>query len=368
MSVLNTLPDAADGIPAAVPSRPAFRLGPISLVLRPYMIVVNVVLAVALFLLVCVGIGRGDFPLSVPEVTNVLFGGGSKVQRFIVMDLRLPRALTAVLIGVALGISGAITQSIARNSLASPDILGITSGASAAAVALIVLGGGGGSFVGLFATLGIPLAALVGGLLTATVIYLLAWRQGVEGYRLILIGIGINAMLIAVTGWLLISADINDVSRAKVWLNGSLNGAGWGQVWPVAIALAVIGGWAIIAAFTLGALRLGDDNARSLGVRQQSEQAKLLFASVILAAIATAAAGPVGFVALAAPQVAMRLVRSAGPPILASALTGAVLVVGSDIIARTVLPVELPVGIVTSALGGPFLLYLLVRNNRKVSA
>lgn len=267
MSVLNSLPQSAAGDSAKVPSRPALRIGPLSLVLRPFMIVVNVALLVLLFLLVCIGIGRGDFPLSIAEVTNVLFGGGSKVQRFIVMDLRLPRALVAVLIGIALGISGAITQSIARNALASPDILGITSGASAAAVALIVLGGGG-SFVGLLATLGIPLAALAGGLLTAAVIYLLAWRNGVEGYRLILIGIGINAMLIAVTGWLLISADINDVSRAKVWLNGSINGAGWGQVWPVAIALAIIGGWAIIATFTLGALRLGDDNARSLGVRQ----------------------------------------------------------------------------------------------------
>ncbi|RVW04367.1 FecCD family ABC transporter permease [Rhodococcus xishaensis] len=350
-----------------VPSRPAFRLGPISLVLRPYMIVVNVVLVATVFLLVCVGVGRGDFPLSLPEVADVLFGGGSNVQRFIVMELRLPRALTAVLIGVALGIAGAITQSVARNSLASPDILGITSGAGAAAVALIVLGGGG-SFVGLLATLGIPLAALLGGLLTAGVIYLLAWRQGVEGYRLILVGIGINAMMLATTGWLLISADINDASRAMVWINGSLNGADWAQVWPVAIALVLIGGWAVVSAFTLGALRLGDDNARSLGVQQQSEQAKLLIAAVVLAAIATAAAGPVGFVALAAPQVAMRLIRSAGPPIIASGLTGAVLVVGSDIIARTVLPAELPVGVVTSAIGGPFLLYLLVRNNRKVSA
>jgi len=185
---------------------------------------------------------------------------------------------------------------------------------------------------------------------------------------LILIGIGINAMLVAATGWLLISADINDASRAQVWLNGSLNGATWNQMWPVAIAVAVVGGYAVIASFTMGALRLGDDNATSLGVRLQSSQAKLLLSAVALAAIATAAAGPVGFVALAAPQVAMRLVRSAGPPIVASALTGAVLVVGSDVIARTILPVELPVGIVTSALGGPFLLYLLVRNNRKVTA
>ncbi|MFC9362210.1 FecCD family ABC transporter permease [Rhodococcus sp. NPDC057014] len=360
-------PDLGAAPTARVPARPAFRLGPVSLVLRPLGIAVNVALLAALFLVLCLNIGRGDYPLSIPEVTRVLFGGGTKAQNFIVMDLRLPRSLTGVFIGMALGLAGAITQSIARNALASPDILGITSGASAAAVALIVLGGGG-SFVGLLATLGIPLAALVGGLLTAAVIYLLAWRGGVEGYRLILIGIGVNAMLIAVTGWLLISADINDASRAQVWLNGSLNGASWSQVWPVTIAVVLVGGYAVISSFTMGALRLGDDNAVSLGVRLQWSQARLLLMSVALAGIATAAAGPVGFVALAAPQVALRLVRSAGPPLIASALTGAVLVVGSDVVARTILPVELPVGIVTSALGGPFLLYLLVRNNRKVSA
>ncbi|MFZ2174504.1 MAG: iron chelate uptake ABC transporter family permease subunit [Rhodococcus sp. (in: high G+C Gram-positive bacteria)] len=359
-------PDTEAAGVARVPSRPAFRVGPLSLVLRPLVIAVTLVLLVVLFLMFCLNIGRGDYPLSIPEVTQVLIGGGTRAQRFIVMDLRLPRSLTGVFIGMALGLAGAITQSIARNPLASPDILGITSGAGAAAVALIVLGGGG-SFVGLLATLGIPLAALIGGLLTALVIYLLAWRGGVEGYRMILIGIGINAMLIAVTGWLLISADINDASRAQVWLNGSLNGASWNQVWPVAISVVLLGGYALVSSFTLGALRLGDDNAVSLGVRLQWSQAWLLLIAVALAGVATAAAGPVGFVALAAPQVALRLVRSAGPPLIASALTGAVLVVGSDVVARTILPVELPVGIVTSALGGPFLLYLLVRNNRKVS-
>ncbi|MEU2003204.1 FecCD family ABC transporter permease [Rhodococcus sp. NPDC019627] len=362
-----TRPDPVTPEKSRVPARPPFRLGPFSLVLRPLGIAVNVALLAALFLVLCLNIGRGDYPLSIPEVTTVLFGGGTKAQSFIVMDLRLPRSLTGVFIGMALGLAGALTQSIARNALASPDILGITSGASAAAVALIVLGGGG-SFVGLLATLGIPLAALCGALLTALTIYLLAWRGGVEGYRLILIGIGINAMLIAVTGWLLISADINDASRAQVWLNGSLNGASWSQVWPVMVAVVLVGGYAIGSSFTMGALRLGDDNAVSLGVRLQWSQARLLLMAVALAGIATAAAGPVGFVALAAPQVALRLVRSAGPPLIASALTGAVLVVGSDVIARTILPVELPVGIVTSALGGPFLLYLLVRNNRKVSA
>ncbi|NLE82670.1 MAG: iron chelate uptake ABC transporter family permease subunit [Rhodococcus sp.] len=331
------------------------------------MIAVNVALLIALLLLLCLNIGLGEYAMSIPEVASVLLGGGTKAQNFIVMDLRLPRSLTGLLIGVALGLSGALTQSIARNSLASPDLLGITAGASAGAVALIVLGGGG-SFVGALALLGIPLAAICGAFLTAIVIYLLAWKGGIEGFRLILVGIGINAMLVATVGWMLISADIDDVSRAQVWLNGSLNGANWDQMWPVAIGVLVVGAFVIASTFTLGALRLGDDNAASLGVNLRRAQTRLLLSAVALAAVATAAAGPVAFVALAAPQLAMRLVRSPGPPLIASALAGAVLVVGSDVIARTLLPVELPVGIVTSALGGPFLLYLLVRNNRKVSA
>ncbi|KZF09043.1 iron ABC transporter [Rhodococcus sp. 05-2254-6] len=349
-----------------VRTRPAFRLGPISMVRRPLMVLTTVLLAAALVLVMCVNIGRGDFPLSIVQVLDVLLGGGSRIERFIVMDLRLPRSLTGLLVGAALGISGAITQSISRNALASPDILGITAGSSAAAVALIVLGGGS-SFSGLLATLGLPLAALIGGLLTAIAIYTLAWRKGVDGFRLILVGIAVNAMLTAVIGWLLISADINDVSRAQVWLNGSLNGADWSAVWPVAIAVVLVGGGTVVATFTLGALRLGDDNARSLGVRLQHSQAMMLLAAVALAAIATAAAGPIGFVALAAPQIALRVLRTPGPPIIASALLGGLLVVASDLIARTILPVELPVGIVTSALGGPFLLYLLVRSNRKAS-
>lgn len=350
-----------------VPSRPPFRLGPISLVRRPLMVVVTLTMLVALFLVACINIGRGDFPLSIPQVIDVLFGGGSRIERFIVMDLRLPRSLTGLLVGMALGMSGALTQSIARNSLASPDILGITAGASAAAVALIVLGGGG-TFVGLLATLGLPLAALVGGIVTASIIYALAWKRGVDGFRLILVGIAINAMLQAAIGWLLISADINDVSRAQLWLTGSLNGADWSTVWPVLVAVVVVGGIAVVSTFTLGAMRLGDDNARSLGVRLQHGQATLLLAAVALAAVATAAAGPIGFVALAAPQIALRILRTPGPPLVASAIMGGLLVLVSDLIARTVLPVELPVGIVTSALGGPFLIYLLVRSNRKVSA
>ncbi len=350
----------------AIPSRPALRIGRVSLVWRGRHVVVCGLLAAAAFLLLCVSLGRGDYPLSVPQVLEVLVGGGERLDRFIVLDLRLPRSAGALVVGAALAVAGAITQSLSRNPLASPDILGITAGAGAAAVALIVVTSGG-SIVGFLAGLGLPLAALTGGLLTAFVIYLLAWRNGVEGFRLVLIGIGANAMLIALTNWMLVSADINDVARAQVWLTGSLNGAAWSQVAPAAIALAVIGTWTLIAGTTVGALRLGDDTARSLGIRLHTQQGLLLAAACALAGIATAAAGPIGFVALAAPQLAVRLVRADGPPIIASALTGAVLVAASDLIARTVLPVALPVGLVTSALGGPFLLYLLVRSNRKVS-
>ena len=354
-------------VSTAVPSRPAFRIGAFSLVWRGRMVLVCALLAAATFLLLCIGLGRGDYPMSVPQVIEVLLGGGERIERFIVLDLRLPRGIGGLVVGAALAVSGAITQSLSRNALASPDILGITAGASAAAVALLVVTGGG-TVVGVLASLGLPLAALTGGVLTAAVIYLLAWKRGVDGFRLVLIGIGVNAMLVAVTNWMLVSADINDVSRAQVWLTGSLNSINWSQIVPAGIALAVIGIWTLIATFTIGALRLGDDTARSLGVKLQTQQALLLVAACGLAGIAVAAAGPIGFVALAAPQVAMRLVRSAGPPIFASALTGAALVVGADIIARTILPVSLPVGLVTSALGGPFLLYLLVRSNRKVSA
>lgn len=347
-----------------VPSRPAFRLGPVSLVWRPAMVATNLALVGVVFLLLCVNIGRGDFPLPLAQVAEVLLGGGSKVERFIVVDLRLPRSLVGLLVGLALGLSGAVTQSLTRNPLASPDILGITAGASAAAVAVILFGG---SFA-VGSALGLPLAALLGGLLTAVAVYLLAWRGGVGGFRLILVGIGVNAALVAVTEWMLVVSDIRDVARANVWLNGSLNGRDWHQVWPTATTVAVVGAVAVAAVFALSALKLGEDTAKALGGRVRLGQAVLLAASVVLAAVSVAAAGPIGFVAFVAPQVAVRLVRAAGPPLVTSALTGAALVVGGDVVARTLLPVELPVGIVTTAVGGPFLMYLIVRANRKATA
>lgn len=351
--------------------RPAWRVGPVSLVLRPVMLGAVVALAIAVFLLFCLDIAVGDTHIPLGRVFDVLTGGGTRSQRFIIIESRLPRALTAVVVGAALGLSGALMQSILHNPLAGPDVLGITTGASVGAVAVLV--GSGGATTGLIATVGAPLAALTGGLLTAVVIYLLAWGRGrggdrgVTGFRLVLIGIGVNAVLMSVISWLLTRASLTDAARAQVWLNGSLNAADMSRVVPAVIALAVVTVVALVSARTLAALRLGEESTRVLGVRIQSQQALLIGASVVAASVATAAVGPVGFVALAAPQIARMALRTPGEPLIASTLTGAALVACADIISRTLLPVDLPVGIVTAALGGPFLLYLLVRMNRKAT-
>lgn len=333
------------------------------MVWRPRLVAANLVLLTALFLLLCLNVGQGDYPISVVEVARVLLGGGTEVEHFIVWDLRLPRSVVGVLVGAGFGMSGAIWQSITRNPLASPDLLGITAGASAGAVAVIIFGGT--TFLG--SNVGVPAAAMAGGLLTGAVIYLLAWRRGIEGFRLVLIGVAVNGMLVALTTWMLVLGEIWDAQEATVWLNGSLNGRDWGHAWPAAIALGMIGAVALASTFELSALKLGDDTARALGVRVQLSQSVLLVASVLLAAMCVTAAGPIGFVAFVAPQVTVRIVRTAGPPLLASALMGAVLVVGSDYVARVLLPMELPVGIVTTAIGGPFLMYLIIRTNRRMS-
>ncbi|MBF6542149.1 FecCD family ABC transporter permease [Nocardia brasiliensis] len=350
-------------------ARPALRVGPVSLVLRPAMVLIVVALAAAMLVLFCLDIATGDSHIPLGRVLDVLSGGGTRSQRFIVLDSRLPRALTALVVGAALGLSGAITQSILHNPLAAPDMLGITTGASLGAVTVIVGAGG----TGLAATIGAPLAALAGGLLTAAAIYLLAWGrsatgdQGVTGLRLVLVGVGLNAVLLAGISWLITRATLQDAQLVQLWLNGSLNNADRSRLLPAAFALAVVVLVALGSARTLAALRLGTDTTRSLGVRIQTQQAILIGAAVVSSSVATAAVGPVAFVALAAPQIARRLLRTPGEPLIGSALVGAILVVGADIASRSVFPADLPVGIVTAGLGGPFLLYLLVRMNRKAT-
>lgn len=193
--------------------------------------------------------------------------------------------------------------------------------------------------------------------------YFLAWRRGIDGFRLILIGISVTAVTEALTTWLLATADIRDVARAQAWLVGSLDNRSWDEVrvvfWCSLVLLAVV----TAAAFQFRPLHLGDEVAAGLGVRFSRVRAVLLLCAVLLAAAAVGAAGPVPFVALVAPQVAMRLARHPTPPLVASGLVGALLLLGADLVARAALPITLPVGVVTAAIGGPFLVYLLVRSN-----
>nr|WP_281385910.1 iron chelate uptake ABC transporter family permease subunit [Nocardioides luti] len=323
-------------------------------------------------MLVALDLAHGDFVIPLGDVARTLLGGGDAGQQFIVRELRLPQTTVAVLVGAALGLAGALTQTFARNPLASPDILGVTDGASAGAVAVIVLSGasgyGAGLVTGPLQEVGLPLAALAGGLGTAVLLYLLSWRRGIDGQRLVLIGIGLSAALTATTSWLLVKARIQDAASAQVWLNGSLTSRGWEQAVPLMWTLAVLAPLALLLVRSLNALQLGDDSARGLGVRLQWTQLLVLLTAVGLASVAVSAVGPLDFVAFVVPQVALRLTGGSRPPVLASMVLGGCLVVGADLVTRVVLPFALPAGLVTAAIGAPYLLWLLLRTNRKASA
>ena len=348
-----------------VPGRPAFRIGVYSTVWRPRQFFTTLTLIVAVFVLFCVSIGVGDFPISPWRVFEIIVtGAGERIENLVVFDWRMPRTVTAIVVGAALGLSGALTQSVTRNALASPDILGITTGASAMAVTVIVLGGGTATgVVGWLAGVGIPLAALGGGL----VIWLLAYQRGMDPFRLVLSGIIISALLMAYINFLMTRADLRDAATAQLWLSGSLNAADWTKAAPVMIAVLIGAPLFAWIAFQLMASILGPDIARSLGQNVTGVQIALLVFSVALAAMAVAAAGPIGFVAFVSPQIAQRLCGRSTPPLMAAALFGACLLVAADIITQTLMPVELPVGLLTSAVGGIFLIYLLVQNNRRAS-
>jgi iron complex transport system permease protein len=345
----------------AVPgsSRRTFRLAvpPVSGVLRPRLVAVCAALAAGAFLVFCWGVAIGDYPVGLAAVMKALAGSGDPGTLLVVRELRLPRAVAGLLAGVAFALSGALFQTMTRNPLASPDMIGIVEGAGTAVVAGIVLGWDGG--------LGTQALGLLGALLTALLVYVLAWRRGTTGYRIILVGIGIAWMCTNATDFLIARGGRFQAQAAMGWLVGNLNGRDWPQVGPLAVAVAALVPAALLLGRWMRTLQLGDDLATSLGTPVQRVRLALLLVGVGLIAFATTAAGPVAFVALAAPQIAQRLAGTAWPPLVASGLTGALAVLSADLIARTLIPgTELPVGIVTGVLGAPVLLWLLIRANR----
>ncbi|MCF0090050.1 MULTISPECIES: iron chelate uptake ABC transporter family permease subunit [Streptomyces] len=302
-------------------------------------------------------IGTGDFPISAADVLRTLTGDGTRIQEYIVRDLRLPRVLVGLLVGAALGLGGALFQSISRNPLGSPDVLGLGQGATAGALVVIVLFSGSATAV--------TLGALAGGLVTGFAIYLLAWKRGVHGYRLVLVGIGVSAIVTAVNGYLLTKADIVDAARAVVWMTGSLNGRDWTQVWPLLVLCAVLVPLVLVNARGLLMTEMGDDLSYALGVRVERVRMVLMVSAVLLTSGATAAVGPVGFVALTAPQLARRLTRSPGPNLVPAMCMGATLLIVADLVSQRAFGADqLPVGVVTGVIGGAYLLWLLVTERR----
>ncbi|MEM9514198.1 MAG: iron chelate uptake ABC transporter family permease subunit [Actinomycetota bacterium] len=302
-------------------------------------------------------ISVGDFPIPISDVIATLLGNPTEDSEFIVGTLRLPRVLVGVGVGAAFGMSGAIFQALVRNPLGSPDIIGFNSGAALGAVTMIVVVGG--------SSFQVSVGALSGGVIAALLVYLLAWKRGIQAYRLVLVGIGVGFAITAVIDYMVTRAEINDVQRAAVWLTGSLNGRSWDEVRIVWLALLVLGPLAILMQRTLDRLDLGDDTAAALGVRVSRSKLALVLVGVALAALGVAAAGPIAFVAFVSGPIARRLVNTPRAAIVPAAFIGALVVVVADLAARRVLaPTELPVGIMTALIGAPYLLWLLTRQAR----
>lgn len=341
------------------------QLGPFGVAFAPRVMVVVALLACATVAAAVASIMLGTVDLGVRDAVEGLIGApGSGGVALIVRELRLPRALVAVFAGAAFGMAGAVFQSVTRNPLASPDLIGISAGAGAGAVATILLGGVASAGA---ATLGtVPLGALIGALVAAGVIHLFARRDGtVSGYRFVLVGLAVSGALAALTRWMLARADIDQASRAMVWLVGSLNGRSTEHVWWIAPGVVVLAAAAVALVRPYRLLQHDDDTARSLGIPLRRARTVLLLVATAATALATSVTGPVGFVALCAPQIARRLAGTAGIPLLASAVTGAVLLSLADLVGRVALaPVEIPVGIVTGVLGAPYLLVMLAWANR----
>lgn len=317
------------------------------------MIAVLLILLAAFFALT-LSLGQSFTPPG--EVIRVLLGEQVPGASFTVEQLRLPRAVLSVLAGLSFGLGGAAFQIMLRNPLASPDIIGINWGASAAAVfAIVVLSLKGPA---------VSILAVTSGLGVALLIYVLSFRNGVAGTRLILVGIGVSAMLESFIAYILSNAPAWNLQEAMRWLTGSVNGAQLDQAPPLLLALAVLGGLLLSQARNLEALRLGDDTAAALGVGVARTRIIVIVSAVGVIAFATAVTGPIAFVAFLSGPIAARTIGNNGSLLIPAALVGALLVLAGDYCGQFLLPSRYPVGVITGALGAPYLIFLIVRANR----
>jgi len=304
-----------------------------------------------------VAVANGSYSVPLDELQRILTGGGHRFATTVVLDWRLPRALSATVFGTALGVSGAVFQSLTRNPLGSPDIIGFNTGAYTGALVAII-GFGGATWI----TIGF---AMAGAIVTALFVFLLASRDGLSGYRFVVVGIGVAAVLTAVNSLIVLRAETRIAMFATVWGQGSLEDLRWEQALPAILLIAVLLPMTALAARGLRRLELGDDNARALGTRLEAARLPLILLAITLTAVVTSVCGPIAFLALAAPQIARLLTRSAGVTLVGSAAVGAVLLSASDVVAAQLLPEAVPVGIVTVMAGGGYLVCLLIRQIRR---
>jgi iron complex transport system permease protein len=339
---------------------------PATLVLRRRRIAIRLerrsVLACSLLALAVAGLAvlalmTGSYQLGPGQVISALAGGETGLVHDIVVDWRLPRVAAAMVFGAALGVSGAIFQSMLRNPLADPGIIGFSEGSyTGALIVILVVNGTYWQLVG---------GALAGGMATALAVYVLAYRRGVQGFRLIVVGIGVSAMLGSLNTWLILKAELEQAMAAAAWRAGSLNGVSWDQVVIGAACIAVLLLAAAMLSRPMRQMELGDDAAASQGVRVSQTRLALIVVGVALTATVTAATGPIAFISLLAPQIARRLARTAGITLAPAALVGAVLCLAADFIAQHLAPTPLPVGIITVILGGGYLGWLLFTEARR---
>jgi iron complex transport system permease protein len=321
-------------------------------------VAVCAVTAAATLAIALLSLASGDYKLSLAQVVAAFTHDG--FAHTVVVEWRAPRVLATIVFGAALGVSGAIFQSLTRNPLASPDVIGFSTGSYTGALVVITVLGGG-SYLGLAG------GALAGGIATAAVVYVLAYKNGIQGFRLIVVGIAISAMLASVNTYLLLVSDHDAAISAAVWGAGSLSATTWSQV---GLGGAVIGLLLVATARLsrpLRQLELGDDAAAASGVRAEPARLALTLVGVALTAAVTASAGPIAFVALAAPQVARRLTRAPGVALTPAAFTGAFVLCAADYGAEHLLATAVPVGVVTVVIGGAYLIWLLIGEARRRS-
>jgi iron complex transport system permease protein len=343
----------------------SFRLGKgsISFFIDKKALIVFLILLAATAGLFVVSTGLGDMKIGPLQVVKALFGYGEEMEILVIHNFRLPRILISLLVGISLAVAGGILQGIIRNPLASPDILGITGGASVAVVTFLALFSNNNNAL----TVSInwmPVAAFIGAATVAFVVYMLAWKNGVSAIRLVLIGIGISALMKALTTLIMIKGPLYLASQANIWITGTVYGSTWQKVMiltPVTIVLVMI---SIILARNLNVQELGEELATGVGSSVQKQQFALLLIGTALTGGAVAFAGGISFVGLMAPHIARRLVGSAyGALLPVAALIGAILVIGADLIGRTLFsPLEIPAGVFTAAIGAPYFIYLLYKS------